>query len=481
MNKTLLLIICDFLLLNLLALTRWEEAIPADPQPATAQLSATAPEGTAPASKDDDLLSLMRMSLEDERARRDQTLAQLQATEQQLQQRDQTIQQRDQALQQRDEDLRRREQNLARLETERTRLTTTLAETRQSVADLSHRHELATRDATISKERLAQLQRDLEQTQAEAERRAREVEKLAQEQTAAREKIENLNVAVKVAEQEKIILRQTAETLKEQVQAEREERVKALETTTQLAQGVGQLAEKSTALTQEIRENRPINANTLFKEFLENRVHVSFTLHRPGAFGGFNGNRDTQTVLVRDGENIYAILHVDDTPLSFREPNPDWTQIRAAYVKDGARTPAAAIHFLSLDPRLVTLPVTAEEAAALGAKIYETALDPFKFPEAVLISNGGKGCAELPFKLDPAQPGYVKMDKPFFSSLRGDLVISKTGELLGIMVNSSYCAVINNFLPARTLRTGDNEAGQKTSVTLNALTARVRALPLKLQ
>jgi hypothetical protein len=474
MNKTLLLIICDFLLLNLLALTRWEEAIPADPQPAAAQLSATAPEGTVPASKDDDLVALMKMSLEDERAQRDQTLAQLQATEQQLQQRDQLIQQRDQLI-------RQREQNLARLETDRASLSATLDETRQSAAALARNYELATRDATVSKERLAQLQRDLEQTQAEAERRKQEIEKLAQEQTAAREKIENLNVAVKVAEQEKIILRQTAETLKEQVQAEREERVKALETTTQLAQGVGQLAEKSTALTQEIRENRPINANTLFREFLDNRVRVSFALHRPGAFGGFNGNRDAQTILVRDGDAIHAILHVDDTPFAFREPNPDWTQIRAAFVKDDARLPVPAVNFLSLDPRLVTLPVTAQEAAALGAKIYETALDPFKFPEAVLISSGGKGCAELPFKLDPAQPGYVKMDKPFFSSLRGDLVLSKTGELLGIMVNGGYCVVINNFLPARTLQTGDDIPGQKTSVTLNALSARVRALPLKLQ
>ncbi|OAM86992.1 hypothetical protein OH491_14445 [Termitidicoccus mucosus] len=460
MNKTLLLIICDFLLLNLLALTRWEEAIPADPQPTAAQLSATTPEGSAPASKDDDLVSLMKMSLEDERAQREQTLAQLQATEQQLQQ---------------------REQNLSRLEADRAKLSVSLSETQQSAADLAQRYELAARDANVSKERLAQLQRDLEQTQTEAERRRQEVEKLAQEQAAAREKIENLNVAVKVAEQEKVILRQTAETLKEQVQAEREERVKALETTTQLAQGVGQLAEKSTALTQEIRDNRPINANTLFSEFLANRVQASFTLYRSSLLGGITRDRDPQTVLVRDGENIYAILHVDDTPFTFREANPDWTRVRAAFVKDGARTPVAAINFLSLDPRLVTLPVTEQEAAALGAKIYETALDPFKFPEAVLISNGGKGYAELPFKLDPTQPGYVKMDKPFFSSLRGDLVISKTGELLGIMVNSSYCVVINNFLPAHTLRTGDDMADQKTSVTLNALTARVRALPMKLQ
>ena len=31
MNRTLLLILCDFLLLNLLALTRWEKAEPSRP------------------------------------------------------------------------------------------------------------------------------------------------------------------------------------------------------------------------------------------------------------------------------------------------------------------------------------------------------------------------------------------------------------------------------------------------------------------
>jgi hypothetical protein len=66
MNKTLLLILCDFLLLNLLALTRWEKAEPPRPrQPPVPELSANA------VTKDQDLVETMRQSLADEQMQRD--------------------------------------------------------------------------------------------------------------------------------------------------------------------------------------------------------------------------------------------------------------------------------------------------------------------------------------------------------------------------------------------------------------------------
>ena len=69
MNKTLLLIIIDFLFLNLIALTRWEKAEPSRPvQPPVPQLAANA----AAATKDQDLLDTMRQSLADEQANREQ-------------------------------------------------------------------------------------------------------------------------------------------------------------------------------------------------------------------------------------------------------------------------------------------------------------------------------------------------------------------------------------------------------------------------
>jgi chemotaxis protein histidine kinase CheA len=462
MNKTLLLILCDFLLLNLLALTRWEKAEPASAkQPPVPEMSANA------ATKDRDLVELMKQSLEDERATREQLAQKLSSVE---------------------SNLTTREQNLQKLEADRTKLSSELTETQRAAADLTAKVTQATQEATMTREELARLQRELEERRNEAERQKQALIAYEKSQAEARKQIENLNVAVKVAEQEKEMLRDTAETLKGQVVAEREERIKVQEATTQLAQGVGQLAEKSGALTKEIRENRPINANVLFSEFLANRVTTNFTAVRPGLFGPATRQSSANTILVTDGEKTYALMHISDTPFPLSENSYDWQKITAEFNKGGHRSTAPEIAFLSVDPRVVVLPVTQEQVEAMGVKVYPTALDPFKFPEAVLVNGGGRGYGEVGFKLDAAEPGYVRVDNRLFKRLfgdfapsRGDLVLSKTGEILGIMVNSDYCAVVNNFLPSRKLPTGDDLSSQQTSTVLNELNARVRSLPLKLQ
>ena len=136
MNKTLLLIICDFLLLNLLALTRWEKAEPTRPQRSPVPRVSAA----AAATRDQDLVDTMRLSLEDERTTRAQLAQQLASTETTLAQ---------------------REQNLAALTDDKTRLASTLTATQQQAAELDRRLAGATQDAATSKERLAALQKEL--------------------------------------------------------------------------------------------------------------------------------------------------------------------------------------------------------------------------------------------------------------------------------------------------------------------------------
>jgi hypothetical protein len=463
MNKTLLLILCDFLLLNLLALTRWEKVEPTRAkQPPVPEMSANA------VTKDRDLAEVMKLSLEDERAQREQLAQKLSTLE---------------------SSLSSREQNLARLQQEREQLASSLTQTQQAAAELNAKAEAATQAASMTKEELARLQRELEQRRADAERQQKELAAYEKAQAEARQKIEGLTVAVKVAEQEKQMLRDTAETLKTQVVAERQERLKVQEATTQLAQGVGQLAEKSGALTKEIRENRPINANVLFSDFLANRVTTNFTAVRAGLFGPATRQSTASTILVTDGVKTYALLHISDTPFPLTENSYDWQRISVELRSPaGFTTPAKEMQFLSVDPRVVVIPLENDQVESLGVKIYPTALDPFKFPDAVLVNGGGKGYGEVGFKLDASQPGYVRVDNRFFRRLfgdfapsRGDLVLSKTGEILGIMVNSDYCAVVNNFLAARELATGIDVSEQKSSNVLNELGARIRSLPLKLQ
>lgn len=472
MNKTLLLILCDFLLLTLLALTRWESAEP--PRPTQPQQSVPAP-GAKAVTREQDLVETMRLSLADERAAREELAQKLSST--------------GEALAAREQNVTQLQAERARLAEERNRVASTLTETQRAAAELAQKFSAATQEATLTKEQLAQLQRDLAEKQVEAERQRQAVATLEKQQAAAKKQIEGLTLAVVVAEQEKKNLRETADTLRSQVEVERQERAKVQETTTQLAQGVGQLAERSGELRREIVESRPINANVLYNDYVANRVTATFDASRRGFLGAVNRNRDASTVLVSNGQDVFALLHISDTVFSLTENAVDWEALTVQLSRAGARrTNARAIHFLAQDPRIVVLPVDATQAASLGAKVYNLAADPFKFPEAVLIDGGGRGYGEVGFKLDVSDPGFVRVDNRLFKRLfgdfapsRGDLVFSKTGELLGIMVNDDYCAVLRDFRPLQAITPGGNVKAQGTARVLDDLMGRVRAMPLKLQ
>ena len=463
MNKTLLLIICDFLLLNLLALTRWEKAEPQRAkQPPVPELAANA------VTKEQDLVETMRQSLADEKSVRDELAQKLSST---------------------DATLAAREQSLTQLAAERNAVAASLNETQRTAAELSRKVSTVTQEAAMTREQLAQLQRELAEKQAEAERQRRTLADRDKQLEDAQKKNQMLTMAVVVSEQEKKNLREAADGLRSQVEIERAERLKVQEANSQLAQGVGQLAEKSGELTREIRDNRPINANVLFSEFQAGRVTARFTASRRGFLGATTRTKETGTVLVTDGRQIFALLHVAETVFSLGEAGSDWESLAVELSKAG-RTPHVArqVSFLAHDPRIVVLPLDAAQVAGLGAKVYPLAADPFKFPEAVLIDGAGGGYGEVGFKLDPAEPNFVRVDNRFFKRLlgdfapkRGDLVFAKTGELLGIMVNSDYCALLKDFTLAQTIRTGADIRAQSTAALLGSLGARVQAMPPKLQ
>lgn len=464
MNKTLLLIICDFLLLNLLALTKWEKAEPPRPAQVAAEQRAAA---SAPAINAD-MVDLMRISLEDEKASRTQLSQQLSSAQ---------------------GSLTEREKILAAMQQEKSHLESTLATTQSSARALEQKYTAASQEIGLTKEQLAKLQRELEERRAEAERQKLELARMEKQNTEARQRIENLNVAVRVAEQEKQMLASNLTEAKEQVQVERQERARVQEQTVQLAQGVGQLAEKSGELSKEIRDNRPINSNLIFTDFLANRVQTRLSTRRPGLFSPNLKDKDAQTILVSDGLRTYALMHLSDTPfsLSFETP-PDFDLISGKLSRGSFNSPVKELTFLALDPRLVVIPVDESLAALMGAKIYKLAAEPFKFPEAVVVRADDGKYGETPFRIDAANPGYVKLDNRVvtrlfgeFSPKRGDLVFSKSGDLIGMMVNNEYCAVLGDFRPAHTFAAGDDVVQPKTGATLADLAARWQRLPFKLQ
>lgn len=460
MNKTLLLILCDFLLLSLLALTRWEDAQPAPPASARPAPPAAARSGAV--TPEQDLVAVMQLSLADEQTRRDDLAQNLARTE------------------------------TARAETEQARalLAENLARSEKTAAQLDATLAATRLNAEAERARNEELARELAAREAEAKRREAELARISTAEATARARVEELAVSVGVAEREKQILQTQTETLRAAVEAERADRQRVQQTTTELAAGVGQIAVQTGALAKEIRESRPINANTLFNDFLARRVKARFAAARTTFLGPVTRDPESRTLLASDGKNTVALLHIDDTPFDLRAPaqQPDWNRLVLTLSRDSADVSPARLEFASLDPRLVVVPLAPAEAARLGGEPYLLALEPFKFPEAVLISAGGAGYGELPFKLDPKNPGYVKVDNRLvrrlfgdFAPSRGDLVLSKTGELLGLMVSADSCVLINNFLPQRALPLGDDLSATPTGPVLDAVVKRYQLLPLGLK
>ena len=169
------------------------------------------------------------------------------------------------------------------------------------------------------------------------------------------------------------------------------------------------------------------------------------------------------------------------------ETPSDYLQVIGQLVHGAATVPATELQFLRLDPRLAVVPVDPLLAATLGAKIYALAKEPFKFPNAVLVRAEDGRYGDTPFRIDQDNPSYVKLDNRISTRLfgeiapkRGDLVFSQTGDLIGIMVNSDYCAVLGNFTSSFTLHLGDNPQ-PATSAILADIQTRWTRLPLKLQ
>ena len=225
-----------------------------------------------------------------------------------------------------------------------------------NIEALNQQLQGSTADALISKEKLAAMEAELrKQTEtgrhlAAAARpaRAKQPGRPRRETTACRPAPACRGRAAYAAEQ--------VTNLNEQVKVERQEKA-------QLAEGVKALATKSSELAKEIEDNRPLAANTIFNDFIHQPCPGQLHGTRSGLFGT-NKHRDAETVLVTDGTNTFALCHVDDTPLTLFDPGTDWDTLSGTLQHGDAQVPIHALSFNDQDPRIVLVPVTAAEAEA---------------------------------------------------------------------------------------------------------------------
>jgi hypothetical protein len=479
MNRSILIVICDFLLVSLLAFS-------------TVDINKVADEGVERRVKVDiatnqveagkDLAAVMRLALDEEKKNRDLLMGELTRTRETATRQQTLLSEREQAMQKAQQELQAREQELQSRGQEKTKLQEQFAAAQSNIQSLTQQLQTATSQSSLSREKIAAMEEEMRKQAEKAAALQQQINQLAQSNQLARTEKERIAGQLQMAEVEKRHATEQVVRMQQEVKVEREEKAK-------LAEGVKALASKSGELTQEIRENRPLAPNTIYNDFTTNRVLARFNAFRSGAFGiDSNRHKDTQTVLVSDGTNTFALCHVQDTPLTLWTPGIEWEGLTGTLARNAAGIPIRSISFYLGDPRIVLIPVTTAEARQLGGKVYRVSAVPFKFQDAVLIGSSENYYGECRFEIDVTTPDYVKLDRSVLKGLfgkfnpsRGDLVFSKTGELLGVMANGTYCLMIRNFDAAATFQFGPDVRAQHTGTILSQLHSMVATMPFKLQ
>jgi hypothetical protein len=422
----------------------------------------------------EDLGAVMRLALEEEREIRGRLLNELEQSRL-------TAEHRQELLEQRQREAQRLQQTLEERQKEQAMLAQQFSSAQLNVSNLNRQLQSRSTEAVLTKEQLAAMEADLRRQNEQAAALQAQLQELARSNQLVLNEKQQLAGQLRVAEVERRHAVEQATAMKEQVQVERAEKAR-------LAEGFQALASTSSQLVEEMVENRPLSPNAVFNQFLTNRVYMQISGTRPALLGARAASKASKTVLVAADSKIFALSHVEETPFSLWSPGTDWASLSGTLAHGSGTVPIRSLLFSVRDPRVVLIPVPETQAAELGAKVYRTSAEPFKFQDAVLVGADEGYYGECRFEIDPTTPGYVKLDRSVlrglfgkFNPTRGDIVFSKTGEVIGIMANATYCMMLTSFDAGATISFDPNTPGPRTGITLSSLYSSLQQMPYKLQ
>ena len=516
MNKTLMLVICDFLLLSMLALARFDPSEKA-PKPT---LDATASADSAKA----ELIALLEQSLESEHSSRENITSDLQKTRETLKQKAATLNAREKELERALANLEEStseaeqlalqntaiEQNRSALEQEQIALEARFEKTRSDLEAVSReRIELTDSlgqlkaSSTLARERLRQAEealqlRELELAQREAALQASEKEKQALalrsselvKQLEVRESENRLLAAnLNQEKQEKAVLKQEKNAAIARADQLTDNIAVLGAGISQLGSNVSTLTQSSEAIREEMEASRPQTASDIFTRFQNNRVNIRFTSTERGLLGGRNRRvYESKSILVDGSDGVtYLVTHTDDSPFSLSGS----ASIESAELKievNNRLTRIEQIGFLSADPRLIFIPLPQNFVREIALEAFPLATEANRWSEAVLIKNDESNFGTASFRRLTSSSLFLKIERPAlgelladFAASRGDLSFTRNSQFIGLLTDRRHSVVIEDFIATAVIRLGTQFSPENAAKTVEFLKSRVIELPEEVQ
>lgn len=497
MNRSLLLVVCDFLLLSILALARFDvpkdAVIAQDDQKVVskevverisdgenyddvvAELEATNETLLENLSSDKDDLVEQKLKLEAEIAQRQKELEQKEA---EIASKDAVIQGNEEALDQakkeaevlaaqREEIARKREELLqsnAASKKELELLAKNLEQAKKKSEELAELKSEKEKEAEAARlELAASVERAKAQELAAAEAKALLIEekKRSDELLASTakidQKIDTLNKGLDGVGQDIKTVGEGLVGVGEKISNVSEDVSSVKEGVSKVEKDVQESVEVQKENFRKLNERQTRSVNEIFTRYELNKVTLELTYtYKTGILQTDREEKfSVETILMVDGKFVYALVHAKESP--FRVENSPRKLVAVTGQITGAKleTPLQVkeIAFMD-DPRILIVPLYAnpQDLTNSGIELFQAPSNPFLFDDAVVVDVKDNRFGQTKCLRDEQDGRYIEVDENHFAFLtgafnpgKGDLVFSQKAELLGIMVNGDFAFHVKNL------------------------------------
>ena len=493
MSRSILIVVCDFLVLSLLSIANFDE------KPSLQDSGVKDEVVVAKNFADSQMVDLLKMSLDSERERRETLKSDVHKLEQSAQSSKEQSDRKSQIIADNERKLEQLRRDFESSETqkrgaiEKNRQLEKLAadqktenaDLQRKISDANAKLEQSASERIALQKRLGDMRENdaaakakLESIQSELLENKELLEKLRQESAALKLEKENIEAQRRnLAEQLKVesaktrIYEENLKVARAQVDLEKSEKSKILVHADKLATGVSELAtsQKQMASSQreiskDVRNLRPQTPSEIFTKVGSSLVSLTMTHSRKG---GLLASGETKTQMriapVKIDEGYWLVFAVKGTPLAPAQKYFPPEKLSIEVAGKSFKFAPTNVYAIDTDRHLLAVRVPAEFIEKEKIEPLTPSKNPFGFSDCIVINSREPYYGQAPFRADFEKPKYAKLDVGLFQSIfgtfapeTGDIVISRGGEFLGYMASSDLAAMPTEIKATATLPLGLN-------------------------
>lgn len=223
-------------------------------------------------------------------------------------------------------------------------------------------------------------------------------------------------------------------------------------------QTVAETAAEQRQTLDQITERQAKSINEIYTNYEKNRVKLTMTYRHKGGFLGKEKDDvfETDTIILQDGSFVYSLVHVRNSPFRLEPAPRKLTSVTGTITGKGIEKPipVGQVAFMD-DPRILIFPIY-EKPESLrekyGLQLFSTPKNPHMFAEAFVVDTDKRNFCQTEFTRDGNDGRYIRVRHNKFTFFTGkfnpgktDLVFTKSGDVLGVMVNNDYAFHVQNL------------------------------------